>query len=117
MYNKNKIGKLEGNECTTLILLISDLNKKEGYLLGLSVLYISRKQFFFLLKSLNKVTDELQTHSLRFFLLISMKVSQCNVYCSSVFDTGRNFFSPSFTVLHEAIIRTGQMKTTAGQAA
>jgi len=51
----------------TIILLISNLNKKEGYLLGLSVLYIFKKEIFFPLKSLDKVIYELHTHSLRFF--------------------------------------------------
>jgi hypothetical protein len=47
LYNKNYIGKLESWMFHTIILLISNLNKKEGYLLGLSVLYIFKKEIFF----------------------------------------------------------------------
>ncbi len=41
------VGKLESWMFHTIILLTSNLNKKEGYLLGLSVLYIFKKEIFF----------------------------------------------------------------------
>ena len=81
----------------TIYFLISNLNKKEGYLLGLSVLYIFKKEIFFPLKSFDKVIYELHTHSLRFFctdINESVSLQRIHQYLTQVVT----LFSPIFTV-------------------
>jgi hypothetical protein len=68
----------------TIILLISDLNKKnEGYLLILSVLYISRKQFFSFSKVWTRVLMSCKHILKGFFTDIYESVSmQCILFIS-----------------------------------
>ncbi len=42
--------------------------------------YFKERKLYFLLKVWTSKTGELHTYSPRFFLLISMKVSQCNIH-------------------------------------